>query len=285
MKRSTLLLLGIILTVTVVAVFLVIYLRNSGGNTVTPEETAQPVGDTIMKVGAEEIYQADYNYERSLLPGADTAETKEQILNKIRDDSVILQQGQKEGLIELNASIFNSPGKDYTKRVEAIENIRTQVESKSSAVKGSVISIWFRNNDYIGPKGLEGSKKIAYDKISALQKKIAAEQLTMLEAGKAIAADTSLAQVDTAYRNNAYYEFDATANQPISISPEFDTILRSQEVGAVTDVFLAKNKDVDPEKQYEALYYVGLVTEKNQSPSLDFDTWLGQARSAFPVVN
>jgi len=244
-------------------------------------------GDSVIaKVGAENLYQKDLDYELSLHPQKDDPQTSETILQKMITDSIVLQGGAADNLITIDSTIFNSPTKDYGKRIEAVTTVKEGVLAKAEHTKGTVISIWFRNNDYIGPLGLEKSKQVAYGKISALQNQIASGKITIDQAGEMIIKDATLAQIDKAWTNNAIFHFDATGTDRISFSSQFDTILRDLKPGEVSEVYLARNVDVDPNKRYEALYYVGQVLSKTNSGNLsNFDTWLSQKRKLYEVTH
>lgn len=251
------------------------------------EEGASPTNQdgVIAVVGKENLYQKDLDYELSLHPQRSDPQTKEVVKQKMITDSIILQGGDSDGFVTIDSSVFNSPRKDYTKRVALVDSVKKAVVGKSEHTKGAVISIWFRNNDYIGPLGLEKSKQLAYGRISALQTQIVSGAITIDQAGEMIVKDKSLAQLDKAWTNNAIFHFDVTGAERISFSNQFDTILRELKPGEVSDVYLARNVDSDPNKRYEALYYVGQVLEKTNLGNLsDFDKWLSQKRKLYEVT-
>jgi hypothetical protein len=283
-------LLGTFFAVTVVAgsVGLVAYRNKSFIPFFKASEFDQKgIGEkVIVKVGEESLYQKDLDYELSLHPQKDDPKTKDVILQKMINDSIILQGAKSENVVPVTSDIFNSASKDYDKRITTISAIKKAVAAKSEHTKGTVISIWFRNNDYVGPLGLEKSKKIAQDKMTTLHDRIVAGEITIEEAGELIKKDTTLAQIDKAWTNNALFHFDVVGDQRISFSTQFDAILRDLKPGEISDVYLARNVDTDPNKRYEALYYVGQVTEKTNTGNLSgFDSWLSSKKKLYGITN
>jgi hypothetical protein len=239
----------------------------------------------LAKVGEENLYQKDLEYEMSTHPQKEDPSTRGILIQKLINDSIILQGAKADGLLSLDQTIYNSPNKDYGKRVHVIAQAKTTIDSKTDRIKGSAISIWFRNNHFIGPLGLEKSKQIAFEKISALQKKIKDHTITIEEAGHDIANDESLADIDKAWRNNAIAQFDVPLDKPITISKEFDALIRKLNTGEVSEVFLARNVDTHPNEQYEALYYVAQVTDKVQKGNtLSYADWLAAKTKNYEVV-
>ncbi len=288
MNNSRLLIIFLILFILFDIVLVGYYfLNNKKGaakNTTTGINQLSESTSVLAKVGEENIYVRDLEHELESHPQKNDAGIKQKLMDKLILDSQIIQGGGADGIVALDSTIFNSPDKDYRKRIKQIEQIEAKVKSKSETIKGSIISIWFRNNDYIGPEGLERSKQIAFEKISALRTQIADKKITIEQAGDMIAADISLARIDPAFRNNAIFHFSEGPNEKISFSREFDTMLRSLDNGEVTEVFLAKNADVDTSKQYDAVYYVGQVKEKTPAPdSGDYNSWLSKQKNTYAV--
>lgn len=251
-----------------------------------PREEQSAEAQPLLTVGNEVIYQHDLQTELSNYAQNIDPEIRNILQEKLITDSVILQGGQEDGLIQLDSTMFNSPQKDYKKRIQAVETVKQTVEAQSKNLKGSVIAIWFRNNDYIGPLGLEKSKQKAFDTISDLHEKLQKKEITIQEAAEMIVADTSLRTVDKAWRNNAIFHFESDGTKPITISPEFDTMLKKLQPGEVTDVYLVQNVDVDTQKQYEALYYVGQVSERIDTGSgTNWNDWLIEKTKRYAATN
>src|SRR5437016_3940350 len=105
----------------------------------------KPATAIIAKVGNEKIYQRDLNTELANYPPQKNIDRKRQLLQKIVKDSIILQAGEKDGLIKLDSSVFDSSTKDYLKRVKLVAEVQELVEHRKDHITGAVLSIWFYN--------------------------------------------------------------------------------------------------------------------------------------------
>lgn len=249
------------------------------------------VGSAIIaKVGQEELYQKDFDYEYSIHPQKDNPQIKSIILNKMILDSVILQGAQADGLLTLDSSVFNSKDKLYSVRVSTVDSVKELLESKSDKIEGDVVSIWYHNNSWIGPKGLEASKQIARQKITDLHAQVVAKKITIQEAGQMIKNDSSLAEVDRAYKNNAILHFEVLRSdaRPITLSRELDSALWNLPVGGVSDVYTGFGTDLDDtSKSYEALYAFGQVSNRQFKgvSSMSYDEWVASKKKLYTAEN
>ncbi len=259
------------------------YLIKNSSTKKLPTSSQNPSG-LLAKVGEENIYLQDVDHELENHPQKDLPGIRNKLLDKIITDSIILQGGAADGIISLDSSFFNSPEKNYAERINNVEKVKNKIESMSVNIKGSVISIWFHNNGYIGPLGLEKGKEIAYEKLSNLRNQIVDKKITIQEAGEDIKKDTSLYQIDRAWTSNAILDFSATADQKITFVKEFDEIIRNLAVNEVSEVYLADDVGPDGKKLYEALYLVAQVTEKNNTPGVtNYDSWLQNKKNTYGV--
>lgn len=275
----------IIICIICVIFFLGAYYLRSGKDDNSPAVNQSMEEKPLVRVGDEIIYQHDMEAELAYYPQNDDPDIRTSLKEKLITDSIVLQGGQEDGLITLDDTIFNSPKKDYQKRLHSIEGVKYAVGQRSKALKGSVISVWFRNNDYIGPLGLEESKQKAFEVISGIREKVLSKSLSMEEAGNMIIADTSLKEIDPAWRNNAMYRFESGKNTRLTLSPELDEELRTLPIGEVSKVYLITNIDVDAQKQYEALYSFGQVTERSDTEGgLSFDDWLASKKIKYATT-
>ncbi len=216
------------------------------------ESVPQP-DDIVAIVGEETIYRIDLENQRSLYAGDSSAIPDAEVLNAIAQDSVILQGGQADGLIRLDETFYNSPNKNYITRLKQVSTIREAVETRSGTLKGSVISIWFAN-DEPPALGYEQAKVFARKKITALHEQVRSGRLTIDQAAQQIKNDTSLAQIDAAYKVNAIIRFDAFQGEPITISEELDRELWNSNVNDVTDVILVKATPTYMTEKIDAVY-------------------------------
>jgi hypothetical protein len=250
------------------------------GNT----QTVPQSDDVIAVVGEENIYRIDLENQRNLYAGDSSAIPDSEVLNAIAQDSVILQGGQADGLIKLDDTFYNSPNKNYITRLKQVTAIREAVESRSGNLKGSVLSIWFAN-DEPPALGYEQAKVFAREKITALHEQVKSGRITMDQAAQQIKNDTSLAQIDSAYKVNAIIRFDAFQGEPITISKELDKALWNSNVNQVTDVMMVKATPTYMTQQIDALYMFGQVTEKKSNGKYqNFDLWLQEKNNTYEIT-
>lgn len=244
-----------------------------------------PPTDQIAVVGEEVIYVRDLEAElaASNLGGAQT--DRDILIEKLVNDSVILQAGKEEGIIELTDEIFNKKDKDYAKRIEAIEEVKRQVSQRGDHIQGAVVSIRFRTNDFVGPLGLEKSREIAFEKMSDLHRRLVSGELTIEQAGELIKGDESLVELDPAWQMSALFHFDARPGDSITLNPDFDANLWILPTGGVTDVYLAKDPVGHPDNPFEAIYYVGQVTARTVSDSSqNVEVWVLNKKETYNVT-
>ena len=132
----------------------------------------------------------------------------------------------------------------------------------------------------IGVDGLTKKLSIIY-----LTNKFKNRRITIKQAAEQISNDSSLAQIDKAYKSNASFDFKSIKNESISIVPELDSALRLLTPGQISDVFAGKVLDTNSGKKIEALYAFGTVTQKiSTGKVISFDDWLTQQRSKYAVT-
>ncbi len=241
---------------------------------------------TSLKVGGEEIYQKDYDTELSYFPvKKDTAQIKKIIIDKEIIDSKILQIGEEEGIIKLDDSIYNSPEKDYLKRIDAVKKVKKVLQGKISSIRGTVVAIWFLN-DHAGPLGYEKSKQIAYEKIKTLHDGVKSGQITITQAANQIINDNSLFTLDPNYKTNALLNFDTSVSTHITWEDDFNNNILQLEEGETTEIFTGKSFDFDHNGQkVDAYYLFGQVTYK---PSIDqitnLDDWINDKSKNYEII-
>ncbi len=269
-----------VMLILTLALLYFLFIAQKGTTNVPPEPA--------MKVGAETIYKTDVAYELALYP-ENTQEAKDMILAKIANDSITLQAGSKEGLIALDSSFYDSPTKDYDKRIAMVESVRNTLETKGDSIEGAIVSIWFRNNGYIGPLGLEKSKAEALKKITDLQKQVTAKKITVVEAGEAIKNDSSLEKLDLSYTNNAIYDFTSFKGDggKISLNSNLDAELWNLAIGEPSKIYLTQSKDIATDKLEDALYSFGVVTKKNSGGTqhISYEDWLATKKGDYEITN
>lgn len=236
----------------------------------------------IARVGEENIYLSDLMEEEAGYPSIKGADTRTLLLSKIATDSVILQEGAKEKLITLAQNFYNSPDKDYQERIIKVNAVKTAVENQAEKIEGTVISIWFNNNEP-GPIGYEEGKKAAKTKIDELQKQVKTGKITIQQAGEAIKNDSSLSQLDPSYKTNAIINFQAVKTTRITFDSNFNKILWNLKKGEVTPVYLLTDTDRNGNK-VEALYVFGQVSNKIINSNLtDYNNWITEKLKEYEI--
>jgi hypothetical protein len=241
--------------------------------------------NAIAKVGTEYIYQSDLDAELRNFPAAGE-ELKKTLLDKIIRDSQTLQIAQRDQIATPDATIYNNPQKNYMNRTKEVEQAKKKLQQKLARIKGTVITVWFIN-DHVGILGYERARQIAQDTITLFHDQVKAGTITIEEAGKRIQNDASLGRIDPSYKENAFFVFDVAPDENITREPNFDTALKSLEVGGVSDVFIGKSYDFAKSKteKYEAYFLFGQVQGKNMtSEYADIDEYLNQESKNIDVT-
>lgn len=238
-----------------------------------------PSDYALAQVGEEKIYQSDLDKETAVYPPLKNFDVMRFLLDKIATDSAILQGAQEDGLIKLDNSVFNSPNKDYYKRIKLVSQIKQDINNQADSIQGSVVSIWFYNMN-LGSLTYDQAKALAYTKIKKIHGQVKSGKMTIGEAGRAISSDDSLIQIDKSYKSNAIFNFSAIKNEDnekITFDPKLDAILWGLQEGEISDIYLAKDKPGELYgKEVEAAYFFGQVTKKVQKGKAGFSEWLNQ---------
>jgi hypothetical protein len=243
--------------------------------------------DVLLKVGKETIYYKDLSTELASYPDRSDGSAKGIVTQKLIDDSVILQGASDEGLVDLDVSVFNSIDKDYAKRISLIEDIKANLNKDSVSAKGYVVSIWYRNNGYIGPRGLAASKELARKKLEVVRQEVVSGRMSIQTAGNVIKNDSSLKELDLAYKNNAIFPFTLYrgSDKKVTLSSDLDESLASLSTGGVSTLYTGVAEDPQTGESYDAVYMFGQVTEKDSSTReyQTFDDWLQVKKQIYEV--
>lgn len=248
----------------------------------TPQTTPNPLAEfftippdkIILKVGSENIYQKDFDIELSAQPNSAAPKLKEIILNKLSEDSAILQGGAEEKLTTLDSTVFNSLTKDYKKRLLLISDIKKKLSAESDNITGTTVSIWF-NNVTPGIIGYTQGKQTALEKITKIYNDVKDKKITITQAADQIKNDASLAKVDPAYKTNAKQDFQVNPGQTITFMSEFDALLWKLNPGELTPLYTGKDKDSKTGQLVDSLYTFGTVTSKISAGKIQsFENWL-----------
>jgi hypothetical protein len=242
----------------------------------------------VAKVGKENIYRSDLEYEKSYFPPVQMTESElnKFLINKIATDSVTLQAAEGQKLITLTQDIYNAPTKDYPKRIKTIQEIKQKIEAKTNRIQGTVITLFFVNNGYIGPLGYDKSKQFAYKKIESIYNKVKTKEITIDQAEKTLQSDTSLKEIDKRYEHNVAIHFDVTEGDRITFDPDFDQKITELKQGELTYIMALKegyNSKGNPLR--DILYAFAQVTSrKSDGQKEDFDKWIEKNRSKYEIT-
>lgn len=255
----------------------------TGSDTLTMDSSKRPP-TAIAKVGNEYIFQEDLDIELANYLAEKNEETKKKLLDKLVRDSIILQSADKEKILAINPAAFNSPGKDYGKRIADIKAIEKKVNSRADQISGGIVSVWFHN--YEVPKmGLEKAKQTAFGRLSALHKRVSNKEITIEQAGKIIQNDPSYGELDVGYRVNAFVPFSENKGEHISVDEKFNELLWSLNPGEISPVFLGWNVNGFSGKEEEAFYAFGQVSSKiEDGKNVDFAKWAEGQKKNYEIT-
>ncbi len=86
--------------------------------------------DVVATVGDESIYRKDINYVYESFPDGNRSARDNLIVNKLINESIIIQAAAKEKKVALASDIYNNPDKDRKKRDSAIDAIIASFSSE-----------------------------------------------------------------------------------------------------------------------------------------------------------
>lgn len=242
---------------------------------------------TILQVGQERIYQKDYNYELQNTPSLVGIDQDVFIFDKLARDSIILQEASKKGILELDSTLFNNNEKDYENRLKAVKKVEESFVQSARDIEGTIIALWFFNNDVTGPEGYEASKKLTYDKIVELQKRVKSGQLTPDAAAQEIKEDSTLAVIDPAYKANALYNFRARADERIVFDDAFNKVIRELPEGAISDVYTLKAPTGAGNQSPREALHAFVVRRQSSTPDVgittDINAWYQSIKNQYEI--
>lgn len=257
-----------------------------GGN---PQQSGQnkpkvPALGAVMTVGEEILYQTDLDRFLQVLPPG--LPDREKIArNSMMEESIALQAGAKAGVITLGDSFYNARNKDFEQRSSRYVAVQEGIRQRTARISGSVLTLWFFNNNQAGSAGYEQGKRIAQQKMTDLQSRVSKRELTMEEAAAELKQDTSLERLDVVWQQNAIFTFeDVGPDEQITFDETFNNAIRAVPVGGVTNLTLLS---VDSNgTQREALYTFAQVNAKTNGSITEgsFEEWLSVQKQNYEVI-
>jgi hypothetical protein len=232
----------------------------------------------IARVGREYLFESDLYYYAYTTSQSIENINKDEAVDYLVNDSVLLQAAEKEGWIELSSEIFNNPFKDYQKRAELKQQIFSHFEENKGNTSVEVISVWFYNmepGDLAKQQGIEKAKELAKSKIDGVYALVKEQGKSMEEASTQLIGDTSLLQLDKSYQSNAYALFEFAYNT--SDENELKSILginsaaegliqflKGAHEGDVSEIYLEKDTPSGNEDIREAYYAFYKILKKKE---------------------
>lgn len=254
---------------------------------VVPVIDNMPGDNTVLfKVGKETLWQSDYEYLANRYPTAITEETKGALKEKLKEDSILLQEAIKLNLITADSSYFDTKQKDQSARIAKVAEATTKLQNtdQSKSTTGEYVALWFMNS-VPGPVGYEKGREIALATITDLHSRVKSGELTMRQAGDLIKNNPELATVDPAYQSNAYLEYVVTAKAPIVFDLEADKVIRSTSAGGLTEVLTLRDRPAGERQKKEALFLFAKISNKSQADVSKFSSWLIEKKKEYGVAN
>lgn len=241
-------------------------------------KTKQP--GSVAQVGKETLYTQDILEYKKKNPSL----SDEDLLQKAVLDSVILQEGEKAGLITLTPSTFNNTTKDQSARDATVHDVKTKyVQSQSDLVSGMVITLWFARPG-MARTSLATNQAQALAKITPYYEKVKNRTMTIQDAANAVRTDQDLSSIDPAYETNTSFTFvDQPLSTPIVADSTFDQQLKQLPQNEVSTLYLTKTS-LDGKEQVDGGYLFGMLTDRKQNQHLSFDEWILSKRNSYEVV-
>lgn len=238
--------------------------------------------DAVMKVGSEFLFREDHERREQRYLGELTESVRRQLERDMIDESILLQEAFRMRLASPSPRIFNARAKDPAARNRAVAQARSAIENQIGKLTGTVVSIWIMNVTP-GPLGYEESKRIAFEKISALHADVSSGKITIQQAAARIRSDESLAQLASTYAVNAEYPFSVNRGEPMTLFPEVNAAMAKLKPGQVSPVVAAKGsiRGVDADK--DVLYAFGVLTSDTTGKFDTYEDWLEAARKNYSI--
>ncbi len=216
-----------------------------------------------------------------------TATEQAQLSAVVTERSVVLQEAKKQGFIKVDDSLLG-PGKNMGTYEAAYVKAAQSVIDQSEKISVKGILIFFYNTT--PPKmGVEQAKQFTRTKMEKYHEDLVSGKITIDQAAESIQKDTSLAEVDSIYKENAFVKVvDATKDYSVvvpGLRAEDNTKLWNMKVGDISPVFLGSeggHSDVSGTllPSVESYWAIFEVTDKHGTgPS--YLTWLQNAEKQY----
>lgn len=257
------------------------------GPVVQPTDKSPILGEALVtKAGKEDLYKTDLDYYLSNYFSGQGYTARDKAVEMMIDDSLVLQEGQAQGLISLNDNVFNSPNKNIRQRSDLIELVKQKIELKNiKSIDGEVVTMWFNNaTSYPPPSiGVEKAKILVKQKMDTIYDDLRAGKITMAQAGQRIVNDSTQNSIDPSYKGNAYSKFTKlTRDQMLFIDPMVNNLPWNLDKNELSTVTLAKDKKDG--NFFEAFFTIVKINELSQGDFPGIEEYVKSLRSKYEII-
>jgi hypothetical protein len=263
------------------------------------ETVEKPHRDDVVKIGSDTFSSKELEYYVKSMPaGVKKKDAEKVAIDRLIEDTIIIKGGLEDGLIRLSETEKEAIKTDMGKRYEYVGKVKEAIDGQNDRISGKIIAIWFLN-ERLGPLGYEGSKQLAFSKISNVHQRVKSGVLTIEQAAQLIRNDSQIAQLDNAYKANALIPFDTTRDKSITFSKSLDEQIWAMSEGQVSDVIAVKDRQPNPLKpipdldkhdettEYvltEALYVFVQVDNKTTGGKIkSYENWYSEKEREYGV--
>lgn len=213
----------------------------------------------VALVGKEYLFEEDlktyFSAQGRIEDYEGKPEERDPTIAFLVNQSIALQEGEREGWIELDETFFNNPMKDNRKRSEMLSVV---VGGFSDEYAGDIsvegCSVWFyptNGSPYLDTYGVEAARQKAKEKIDYVYGKVRRNEIDMKQAGDILINDPEVQEMNPGgynlvapYDSAAYFEqiynFQNIGSEQEHNNHVIEQIL-ALSTNEVTDVLTAKS--------------------------------------------
>lgn len=249
----------------------------------------------LALVGKEFIFESDLDVQKNKLPISGYT-SDSQYIEKLIDDSILLQEGEKQGWITLKKSFFNNPYKSYVERSEMLAKVRENANlySYDGIIYEGIVLMFVnvKGTDIVEEKGREYVRILAFNKISDIYEKVKNGVVTIQEGADILESDI---EVKALYHNGeaeCYLEpvlvtFDDLNNEISTDSVEKRGQLKNTSSGNYTDVLLLQREELQNSEGND-LYWDGSyafyhVLARNENGISSLNDWIEEIKNKYYI--
>ncbi|MBU0975957.1 MAG: hypothetical protein ABIE03_03230 [Patescibacteria group bacterium] len=241
----------------------------------------------VVLVGKEYLFEDDIKHYLSMrgrLDESGDAAVQKEVLDELANQSVVLQEGEKQGWIKLESGFFNNPLKDYDLRTEKWFTVFEQVNgSQLEGVQFEGVAVFFVNveaTQIVKEKGREYARELVYSKVKDVYDDVKKGNLSMKEAGDILDADEELKTLSPtgklySYSPPSLLEAKDIENIKYPLKKE---AFEKTKVNKLSDLMLLQEDKTNPSKETEIYWdgYYGFyrILERNSAQVSSFDEWM-----------